>query len=244
MREDFGQAGYAVENWAVVVNGVDLEKFRPATQEDRTMIRQKLGFGEEEVILGLVGRYGLYKGHLRLLRAFEQVAAKRPELKLVLVGDGGPMRAAVTEAVEASPVKGQVVQAGYQAEMRPYYQALDLLVVASENEGLSNAVLEAMSCGVPVLASAACGNAEVLQDGLEGMVKDLGSEEALQGALEEALRDAGALEEMGRKARARAERDFGISSMAAGYEELYRSLGPGGMVQEGSGAQPAQWAKT
>jgi glycosyltransferase involved in cell wall biosynthesis len=226
MREDFKEAGFAVDDWDVVVNGVDVERFVPqgTGESEGARVRDELGLGPGEIVLGLVGRYGPYKGHLRLLKAFEKVSADRPDLRLMFVGDGGPMREEVTKALASSPAKDRVIHAGYQAEMKGYYQALDLLVVASVNEGLSNAVLEAMSCGVPTLAHPACGNADVLEDGQEGYLRDLSGEDALRDALLEALQDQEDWTRLGAGGRARAVREFGIESMAAGYLEVYRRL--------------------
>jgi glycosyltransferase involved in cell wall biosynthesis len=226
MREDFGRAGFGVGDWHVVVNGVDVEKFRPRETGAPGAVRGELGLSEREVVLGLVGRYGPFKGHLRLLRAFERLAVDRPELRLVFVGDGGPEREAVTEAVGKSAVRDQIIQVGYQAEMKGYYQALDLLVVPSLNEGLSNAVLEAMSCGVPVLAHPACGNGDVLGDGREGYLREMGDAGQVTRALEEVLADRANWAELGAGGRRKAVEEFGIAGMAANYLKLYRQLSP------------------
>ena len=79
----------------------------------------------------------------------------------------------MNRANTASPVANRIHMVGFQAEPRLYYQSMDLLVVPSLSEGLSNVVLEAMSCGVPVLGHTACGNAEIITAGKDGILANL-----------------------------------------------------------------------
>src|SRR5690606_28528313 len=120
-----------------------------------------------------------YKGHRRMLEAFERLAADHKDLHLVFVGDNGPEKEPVREAVARSRWRERIHLAGFQQVVLPFYQSLDALIVPSENEGLSNAVLEAMACGLPVVASEACGNAEVIEDGRDGLVADLSTPEKM-----------------------------------------------------------------
>jgi glycosyltransferase involved in cell wall biosynthesis len=102
---------------------------------------------------------------------------------------------------------------------------MDLLLVPSLNEGLSNAALEAMATGVPVLAHDACGNAELLGEGdSAGWVRHLGTVDALCRAMSECLSRPALLKETGARARIRANRCFGLESMVKGYQALYSRL--------------------
>ena len=103
---------------------------------------------------------------------------------------------------------------------------MDLLVVPSVNEGLSNAVLEAMACGVPVLAHSACGNGEVIASDEDGFVVDLETPEKLQGQLSRHLANPSYLAAVGNRARQKAVSAFSIEKMVAGYIELYRMKVP------------------
>jgi glycosyltransferase involved in cell wall biosynthesis len=123
------------------------------------------------------------------------------------------------------PFADRIHCTGFQENPVPCYQSLDLLVVPSINEGLSNAVLEAMACGVPVLANKACGNADVLANGENGFVRDLSSREKLHSELAGCLSRAAVLVEMKETCRARAVENFSIDKMTAGYEALYRQIG-------------------
>src|SRR5262249_43823429 len=116
---------------------------------------------------------------------------------------------------------------GHQDDVAPYYQALDLLVFASLHEGLSNAVLEAMACGIPCLAHPADGNLEVISDGRNGLLRDLSSANQLRQALEEALARPEQLEAWGRTAREQAVRDFSLQRMVDNYRGIYEELSHG-----------------
>lgn len=101
---------------------------------------------------------------------------------------------------------------------------MDLLVVPSVNEGLSNAVLEAMACGLPVLAHAACGNAEVIAHGADGFVARLDTTADLCAQLKLAVRDPQALQTCGANARRKIAEHFSLENMVAGYVALYREI--------------------
>ncbi len=115
---------------------------------------------------------------------------------------------------------------GHQSEPRPFYQAMDLLAVPSNNEGLSNAMLEAMACGTPVLANVTCGSADVIAAGEDGLVANLESPEAFAEMLELAFVSTARLAELGRRAREKVTRQFSLATMASSYANVYRSMIP------------------
>jgi glycosyltransferase involved in cell wall biosynthesis len=207
-----------------VVNGVDVHRFAPPVC-GKHLQKKALGLPEESLVLGMVGRFGVFKRHLDLLDAFEKMALRHPTARLLLVGGGGPLEQQVRSRVLASPFQHQIHMAGFMQEPLPAYQAMDLLLVPSLNEGLSNAALEAMATGVPVLAHDACGNAELLGEGdSAGWVRHLGTVDALHRAMSECLSRPALLKETGARARIRAERCFGLESMVKGYQALYSRL--------------------
>jgi glycosyltransferase involved in cell wall biosynthesis len=229
LKDDLVRMGLPDRKIAVAVNGVDTARFCPAAPgaEARRALLEACGMpggAPEALVLGMVGRFGKYKRQDFLVRAFERTVAARPDLDLhlVLVGDKGPEKDRVLAMIAESPARARIHLAGFQRDVRPFYQVLDLLVVPSINEGLSNAVLEAMSTGLPVLGSSACGNAEVMEDGRDGFVRDLGTPELLATALEELVADRERLRRVGQAARDTAIARFSLESMAARYQELYR----------------------
>lgn len=208
----------------VVVNGVDVQRFAPSIC-GKNAPKKALGLAEDSLVIGMVGRFGIFKRHLDLMDAFEKVAVQHPSARLLLVGGGGPLEHQVRNRLLGNPLKHKIHIVGFMEEPLPAYQAMDLLLVPSLNEGLSNAALEAMATGVPVLAHDACGNAELLGDNdSAGWVRHLGTVDALCEAMIECLRSPVVLAETGRRARIRVASRFGLESMVAGYRTLYSTL--------------------
>ena len=202
----------------VVVNGVDAARFSPG---NRHQVRGRLGIPEDALVLGIVGRFGPYKRHRLLIEVFESLANRHPGLHLMLVGGGGSEERSVNERCKASPHASRIWPVGFQDDPRPYYAALDLLVVPSLNEGLSNAVLEAMACGLPVLAHRACGNAEVISANQDGFLEDLSTADAMESVLRRAIESRRQFQQIGLAARQKVVEKFSLQNMARGYENLY-----------------------
>lgn len=219
LRDSLILQGFAANKIDVVVNGVDTARFRPGSRDEA---RRDAGLPTDATILGLVGRFGAYKRHAELIEAFDRLAAAHPGLWLLFAGSGGPMEAPTRARAAASPFASRIRFAGLQSDVAPSYRALDLLVVPSVNEGLSNALLEAMACGIPVLAHTACGNRNVIEDGANGCLRDLAGPEHLRDALAAVLSNPSSLSGLGQAARRTVEANFSFASMVAGYEKLYR----------------------
>jgi glycosyltransferase involved in cell wall biosynthesis len=202
-----------------LINGVDTCRFRPA---DRIHIRNALGLPLDARLIGIVARFGTFKRHLALLEAFEALASKYPDVHLLMVGDGGPQKNAVTEAVARCAFGARIILAGHQPDPVPWYQALDLLAVPSSNEGLSNATMEAMSCGVPVLSNNICGARELIGEDEGGWVRDLSTIEKLTASLDDVLSmPKAAFVTKGDSARSRIESRFSWDGMAEAYARSF-----------------------
>lgn len=221
LREELIRFGLPKEKIRTILNGVDCERFHPLPYQERRIHKRDLGFAEDTVVVGVVGRFGEFKGHLRLLGAFDRLGASTPNLGLLVVGDHGPMKGAVMNRIDASPFCDRIRWVGFQDDPSPFYQAMDILAIPSENEGLSNAMLEAMSTGVPCLANSACGASEVIEDGKNGFLGKLAKEQELEEALRKTLGDSSFLIEAGREARHRAVSAFSLDVMVGAYARLY-----------------------
>lgn len=204
-----------------VLNGVDSGRFCP---RDGAAEREKLGIRPGQIALGIVSRFGPHKRHDVLIEAFERLRAKGLPVRLVVIGAGGPEEERVRQRCRSSPESASIHWLGFSATPETLYPLLDLLVVPSVNEGMSNAVLEAMSCGRPALSHAACGSAEVIESGVDGLVADLSSPERLAGEIERLLADPAKLGQLGRRAREKALAHFSLEQMSREYASLYRSV--------------------
>ena len=220
MREHLHDLGLDPQARVLVTpNGVDSDRFQPAPDRDRA--KEAIGLAAGDVVVGIVGRLVALKRHEMLFDAFAALAAALPRLRLLVVGDGGADRERLIQAMRAHPQAGRILWAGHQNRLAPYYQAMDLLAAPSEIEGLSNAVLEAMACGVPVLAHAACGNAEVIRDGDNGYLAQIDDAGTLAGCLQRVLGDPAALAAAGAAARASVLARYSMEAMVDGYRQMY-----------------------
>jgi glycosyltransferase involved in cell wall biosynthesis len=221
VRDNLQELGLDPQKKVVVTpNGVDSERFSPAP--DRAAAKQALGLPGDATVIGIVGRLVALKRHEMLFNAFEKLAPQWPRLHLLVVGDGGADRDHIIGLMKAHPYTDRTLWAGHQNDLPKYYRAMDLLAAPSEIEGLSNAVLEAMACAVPVLAHSACGNAEVIEDGLTGYLSDIHNADTLAQCIEVTLQDHPLLTRCGTGARETVLKRYSMEAMAECYRKLYR----------------------
>ncbi len=221
LRRYLIEHGFPAEKITAILNGVDTQRFQPV---DKAAVRTQLGLPPHGQFIGIVGRFDPNKKHLLLIEAFNRVAAQLPGARLVIVGDKGAEKDKIHAAAAASPVRDRIHLAGFQGNPTPWYQALDLLAAPSIFEGLSNAVLEAMACGVPCLAHHACGNAEVITSGADGFLAALDTTELVAAELHRVLTTPAELTAVGQRARARVDRDFSMDAMVRNYARIYREV--------------------
>ncbi len=220
MHDELIALGFPAARITAIANGVDTIRFAPGDKADS---RRALGLTENAVCIGIIGRFGAYKRHGQLLDAFEGIAGKFPMVHLLIAGTGGSEEAAVQQRAHGSPFHSRIHLAGFQPDPVRCYQALDLIVIPSINEGLSNAALEAMACGIPVLARSGCGHEQIISHGQDGWICPLTDTADLQARLEEILAAPTRLVDFGRQARKKVADQFALDSMIAAYEQLYRA---------------------
>lgn len=183
LADEVAALGVARERVAVVMNGVDGERFRPA---DRAAARAALGLPATGAIALYVGNLKEAKGVLDLAAAFEPVAARRADAHLVVVG-GGDARPALEAAAARLPGRLHLVGPKPQAEVPTYLAACDVLALASWAEGTPNVVLEALAAGRRVVATAVGGVPDLLPDPALGELVPARDPAAFAAALERAL---------------------------------------------------------
>lgn len=208
-------------DFRVIRNGVDIEKFSP---QDKAMCRAALGLPLSGLCIGMVARCVPEKRHEVLLRAFEKTAAAFPDVTLVLAGAGGICETVVRAAVAEHPFAGRIFWLGHRNDMAAVYNALDLLLLTSTSEGMSNASLEAMSCGVPVLMNQSCGSEELIVENINGGVAAMGNADEVACAVGRFLASPADLQRLGRAARDWVVRELPLEKTVDAYAEVYREL--------------------
>jgi len=226
LERDVGVAATRIRQ---VYSGVDSERFQPAAPDSAATTGgcQGRDASSSPVTFGTVGRLDAVKNHAVLLRAFRAIRDRVPgggeRLRLIIAGDG-PLRSDLESLAADLGVARQVEFVGVRNDVPQVMRALDVFVLPSVNEGISNTILEAMATGLPVIASRVGGNPELVTDGCTGLTFTPNS----VGELEELMRRYVEQPDMrrvhGQAGRARVVREFSLESMVSAYLDLYDEL--------------------
>ena len=204
--------GIAPERIRVIYGGVDTTRFSPAA-EDVT----------KEVDILSVTRLERYKGIFDLLEALAPLARERASLHCVIAGDGSE-RAALERRRDELGLQRVVSLVGYQADVAALLRKSRIFVLPSHEEGLPNAVMEAMAAGLPVVATAVGGTTELVVDGQTGRLTPARSPAELAAALRVYLSDGSLARSDGAAGCERARQRFSVQRSSADYESLYAEL--------------------
>jgi glycosyltransferase involved in cell wall biosynthesis len=216
--------GYRPRRWVHIPNGFDTRELRPDL-EARIRIRAELGLDEAVIAVGLAARYHPMKDHATFLAAAAQLAEKRPELRFLLIGAGiEPSNRALMRAICEHGLTNRVRLLGARDDMKAIYPALDIATLSSAfGEGFPNVLGEAMSCGVPCVATSSGDAAQIL--GPTGVVVPPRDSVALAAGWDRlAALGANGRRSIGAKARERIVRDFDLGAIIARYEALYDEI--------------------
>lgn len=203
----------------VLYNGVDLSRCVPI---DRESMRWRLGAGVGDIVIGSVGRLAPVKNYSLLLHAVQGLVAA-VGIIVVLVGDG-PERTALMAIAQELGLGERVHFLGHRDDVFELLAAMDVFVLPSVSEGMSNTLLEAMAAGVPVVASDVGGNPEIVRDGVDGLLFPTADMVALRERLQKLCVDLHLRECLGKAGRERVLEGFSIEAMIARYERLYQQV--------------------
>lgn len=209
-----------------IYNGVDVERFTP--RESCRLEIGPTGFAmPEDVVIGTVGRMEVVKDQLTLVRAFlllrEKSVAARERLRLVMVGEGSLLSEA-RRLLQAASAEHVAWLPGERDDIPRILQGLDLFVLPSRGEGISNTILEAMASALPVVATRVGGNPELVVDGVTGMLTLPSDPEALAAAIQVYLSEKPLLAQHGRAGRRIVEERFSMEAMVDGYLAVYDAV--------------------
>ncbi|WP_243361536.1 glycosyltransferase family 4 protein [Fundidesulfovibrio terrae] len=219
MRGKLVEAGFPGDRTVAVPNAVASAAPVSGPAEASTVNREDFGLSARDTVLGVVGRFSPEKGHGVFLEAMNLLKG-RDGLKAILVGDGQE-EAALKRFCETNGLSGRVVFAGYQPEIAPFYRLMDVLVIPSFSEGMPNVALEAMACGLPVVASAVGGVPETVPDRVTGRLVPPGDPRALAEAIIETVDDPETARAWGEAGLARVRELFSPDARAARMESIY-----------------------
>lgn len=205
-----------------IINGVDTDRFVPLDTEQRNKLRDAIGLNRGDKVLGTICRLDPIKNLEFLIRSLPSLSEAIPGCKLLIVGDG-PSEESLRSYAKSNGVASKVMFMGRSAEVEKMLPVFDLYVCSSLSEGTSMTILEAMACGLPIVASAVGGNGKLI-DHSNGLLFPLNDEKAFHQGTLSLLKDPERLKRMGECSRARVEADFNLDRFVGRYEELYQSV--------------------
>jgi len=210
------------EQYHLIRSAITLDEFDP-TKADRAAIRRELGLPLDAPVLGNVGRFSTQKNPLDWVRVAGRVAHELPECRFLLVGDG-PLRRDVEAALAAENIADRTVLTGLRRDVPRLLAAMDVFLLTSLWEGLPRVIPQAMSMGVPVVASRADSTEEVIIQGQTGYLCRPGDLDGMATHCLQLLRDPARRQTMGASGRAYVAQEFDVRSMVARIAALYDGL--------------------
>ena len=209
-----------------IYNGVDTKIFHPNSHKERKVLPN--GFTSlDQVVIGTVGRLQYVKDQATLIRGIASLLKVAPEMgdkvRVVIVGDG-PLKFELEKLIHESHLTHMVWMAGARNDIPRLLQGMDIFVLPSEAEGISNTILEAMATGLPVIATRVGGNAELVVEGETGLLVPPKDPQALGLALLSYLLDRRKMRRHGKAGRKRVEKRFSMQAMVEHYLQMYDGL--------------------
>ncbi len=206
-----------------IYNGVNNRRFHTNLKKP-TELGPTGFFGENTFVIGSVGRMAAVKDYPTLVRAFIQTLKKQPSarkhLRLLIVGEG-ITRNECMELTKKEDIENLVWFPGERTDIPVLMQSMDLFVLPSLGEGISNTILEAMSCGLPVVATRVGGNVELVKQGVTGKLIEAGNLNEMAEAILNYYTDAQLVKDHGAAARQQIEANFSMDAMMNAYLSVY-----------------------
>ena len=216
-------AGVGPERVRHIPHGVDMDRFRPATPEERAGLRRRLGLPADARVVTFTGRLLRGKGLETLVEAFQS-----PLAHLVIVGSGTGQALSVEEwireRVASGDLAGRVTMTGRVDNVEDYLRASDVFAFPSAFEGLGLSLIEAQACALPCVASRTGGIVDVIEDGRTGLLVTPGQATELAAALRTLLSDEGRRSALGAAARENAVREFDVRDSVDRYRALFHEM--------------------
>ncbi len=220
-------------------NGIDIDKFSRARFSDdtRSRMRAELGIPEDRLIVGIVARITLIKGHGELIDAFAKLQSQFDNLHLLIVGgqldsERDSYQIEVERAIDGHQLRDRVTITGMRTDIPELLAAMDILSLPSHWEGLPRAVLEGMAMGLPVVATDIRGCREAVVDGETGLIVPAQDSASLAEALEKLIANPTLRQSFGTAGRQRALVEYDERNVFKRLGEAYQDLG---IVMRGQG---------
>jgi len=228
ITREFTDGGVPRERIAWLPGGVDTARFAPLNGVDRSTLRARLGLPTDRYLIGYSGKLSRGKGVNHLLAALPGILRRAPDAHVVLIGSGQhqflSQETALRAMVKTLQVEDRVTFTGFVENVPEYLRSLDLYVLPTEFEALPNALMEAMACGLPCVATRVGGIPDLITDGVNGRLVAPASPEALERAVLEVRNDQGLAATWRVAARQTIEARFSLEVLARRHQEFLAAL--------------------
>ena len=214
------QAWVSSRRIRVIPNGVDTEVFAPRPHLTRS-VREKLRLPLERFVIGSLGRMVPIKNHVAILKAAETLLYRGIDVHVLLVGSGSELDRYQNYVTSSDTLRDRVTFLGATENVTEALNAMDVFVLPSFSEGMSNTLLEAMSCGMPVVATRVGGNPEVIEENCSGLLFAPGDVEQLSDCVVRLAQQQDFRGQLGEAARQRILAKFSLERMLDSYSQLY-----------------------
>jgi glycosyltransferase involved in cell wall biosynthesis len=223
ITDELLRAGFERPRIVEIANGVDIQRFTPASAEEKVRLRRELGLPVEGTQVIFTGRLNYQKGLDTLIRSWKDVQSAHPDARLLLLGkdeEGGTLQQLAAEL----HLEEAIHFLGHSEQVLPYLRSSDVFVLPSLFEGLSNALLEAMACGLAVVTTNIGGTCEVIRPDIDGLLIEPGDVAALADQLNRVVGDAAFRQQLALQARKRVEEQYTLDRTVERYAALYLRL--------------------
>ena len=227
IQSEFGERGLDTAKVRLITNGVDTDTYRPLPAGEKVVLRARLGLPEGPLIayVGIINRRKNVDGILRIWSGAVHRGARG---HLILIGPlpdpTDPFMNELNQFVQAHRLGDRMTFVGRQQSAAPYLQSSDVLLFPSRQEGMPNSVLEAMACGLPVVASRSAGAESLVRHGHTGFSLELTDEDTFADTVFRLTQDDALRKDLGKNGRRFVEERYSLRAVASQYVDLYRDL--------------------
>lgn len=214
--------GFSSKKIYRIPNFIDLKQLSGPKDKNKALLKKNLGLEDKPMVL-FTGRFISRKGINYLLEAWKQVVNRFSHVSLVLLGDG-PLLADMKEMSLELNIEDSVKFCGQVSNVEKYLYAADIYALPSLQEGMPNALLEAMSCGLPSVATRIGGVVDIIKDGKNGILVDPGNTDEIACALVKLLENKKSANSLGFEALQTIQEDYSLDKIVKRYVELYNTI--------------------
>lgn len=205
-----------------IFNGIDLDAFKP---HKNIYLRQELGLSDDDILVGAVGNVRPPKGYQFLLQAAAQLKNTVPHVKFLIAGDtNNKTYSELLSLQKQLDLENQVFFLGFRDDAAKFLNNLDIFLLSSSSEGFSLATIEAMACGIPVIATRSGGPEEIITHGEDGILIDIDSPEQIVDALLLLKNESSLRRQIIDNALQMVRTRFSLDNMIKNYESLYLNI--------------------